>query len=188
MAKTEPKSVTAFSTGDVDVPKRPTTTITIGSGTYDVRAPKMSIWMDTGFMLERIDKGQAARERLENEAVPLVEQRDLQQLVDRTPEPEEIHALLIDGRIENGRITGGFLRRCLGPDGYARVANELDDDDTELDMPDLYQAAFELYQEFEPWCVARAETMGLVAPKASPGRKRAASTGAGGGAKRAGSR
>lgn len=175
--KTAPKpaSATTFSTADVDVPQRPTTTITIGTRTYTARAPKMHVWMDTGFMLERIDKAAQAAERLEGtEVVPMAERRELQQAIDRSPEPMEIHAVLIDGVVEDGRLQGGFLRRCLGPEAYVQLAAELDDDDSDLDMPDLYQAAFSLYKEFEPWCVQRAETMGVSAPKAKPGRKRTA--------------
>lgn len=178
MTKATAKSVTEFSTEDTVVPTRPTTTIEIGGRTYNARAPKMKIWMDTGFMLERLDKGDAAQKRLESgEPIGITERRELEKAASAMPEPEEIHELLIDGRLADARLHGGFLRRCLPAEDYARLAADLDDEESELDIPDLYDAAFGLYSEFEVWFTQRAEMIGMMAPKAKAGaRKRSTGT------------
>lgn len=161
-------SSTSFDSDMVDVPSRPTTTITIGDHAYPARAPKMQVWMNTAFLLERLEKAREAQDRLDSgDPIPVAERKELQAELSLAPSPQEFHEAMIDGRAENGRILGGFLRRCLSAEDYAKLAADLDDEDSELDLPDLYQAAFELLSEFEPWFVQRAETMNLASPKSS---------------------
>lgn len=151
--------------------ERPTTQITLGSNHFTARAPKMGLWMDTGFLYQRIDDAERARERLDRDVILIAaERRRLEQQVEAAPSAQEVHQTLIDGYEDDGRMRGGFLRVALGPEQYRQMVIELDDPDSMLDLPDLYDAALSLYHEFEPWFITRAKAMGVAAP--TPPKKR----------------
>lgn len=176
-AKTAPKGAAEFKTEDTVVPTRPTTTVTIGVRTYHARAPKMNVWMATGFLLERIDKAHSAQERLNSgDLIGTADRRVLEEAAATLPALEEIHELLIEGRSQEGRINGGFLRRCLSVEDYRTLVADLEDDESDTDIPDVYDAAFGLYREFESWFAQRAENMGLSIPKAQAGTRQRSAT------------
>lgn len=176
VAKTDTNGATTIDSSTAEISGRPTTTITIGSRSYTARAPKMQTWMTTAFLLETIDKAREAQERLDSgELIPAMERKDLLAEVESAASPQDLHAALIDGRVEHGRVHGGFLRRCLSEADYAQLAADLDDEESELDLPDLYQAAFALLAEFEPWFVQRTELMSMAAPKPSHTKAKSAS-------------
>lgn len=129
----------------------------------------MATWMAMGFLLERIDRAAQAQARLDSgDLIAAPERRELEQLIADAPDVQEVHELVIDGRYDAGRLHGGFLRRCLAPEDYERLVVELDDEDSDLDIPELYESAFALFQEFETWGVQRAQAMGLAVPKPKP--------------------
>lgn len=150
------------------VSARPTTTITIGSGTYTARAPKYQVWLDVVEMLDENDTGNEAMRRLSEEADTLTpaEQRELMEQANAVATFGQLHLAIIYGVQEpTGRRKGGFLRRCLRPEDFDKITAELDDDDSELDVPDLYAAAMTLRETFDGWFQARSETMGMPVPK-----------------------
>lgn len=163
---------TAFHSEDVgSTGQRPTGEITIGSNTFTARAPKMPLWMDSGFLYQRIDDAERAQERLNKDVILIAaERRRLEQQIQAAPSAQEIHQTLIDGYEDDARMRGGFLRVALGPEQYRQLVAELDDPDSDLDLPDVYEAALTLYHEFEPWFIGRAKVMGVAAPNAK--RKR----------------
>ena len=160
-------------------PARPTGKITIGGRTYEVRAPKFQVWWDTVRMLEGNELGGAAVERLAAEAEKLspAEQRELLEQASYMASFEAMQVAVIYG-IEDpvtGRVRGGFLRQCMTKDDWRVLADDIDDSESEVDLPDLYQAALTVQQLFQPWFTARADGMGLPAPQptANPRRKTA---------------
>jgi hypothetical protein len=165
---TAPRSVTSLHSEDTVVAQRPTTPIAIGARTYTAKAPKYQVWWDVARLLEANDLAGEAVRRLaeEGDNLSLAEQRDLLEQIDAMPAFGGLEEAIIYGRsTEDGRFIGGFLRRCLSPDDWARVIADLDDDDSDVDLPDLYQAATELQSAFQGWFEARSQTMNLPTPK-----------------------
>lgn len=148
---------TEFHTEDTEIAERPTHEITIGSATYVARCPKMKSWLDTGFLMERIERAAQAKQRLDNAPLTMssAERRELVDAAENAPSLEQIHSSLIN-----------YLAVCLRDD-ITTIIDEYEDLDSDLDVPDLYDAAFTLYYEFEPWFSNRAANMGLALPAAT---------------------
>lgn len=171
MTRTASRSATTFRSDAVIVPERPTTTITLGTGTYTARAPKYQVWWDVVDMLDRSQLASEAARRLTEEADKLgpAEQRELLEQVAVLDNFGHMQRAIIYGvQDETGRIKGGFLRRCLHAEDWQKIAAEVDDDDSDLDLPDLYNAAITLRETFDAWFQARSETMGLPTAQADP--------------------
>lgn len=150
------------------VPPRPTAEIPIGSRTYHARAPKYQVWWDVARMLEASQIGSEAMQRLREEADTLTEEQTAELLaqIEVTATMGGLEEAIVYGREDgDGRVTGGFLRRCLGKDDWQQILAERDDDDSDLDLPDLVHAAIELRRTFQDWFDARSDTMGLPTPK-----------------------
>jgi hypothetical protein len=176
-SSTRTQSAATFHAEDVVAPARPTGKITIGGRTYEVRAPKFQVWWDTVRMLEGNELGGAAVERLAEEAEKLTpaEQRELLEQAAYMASFESMQVAVIYG-IEDratGHVRGGFLRQCMTRADWRVLADDIDDPESEVDLPDLYQAALTVQQLFAPWFTARADSMGLPAPQptANTGRK-----------------
>lgn len=147
-------------------PDRPWTTIQIGDKIYDARAPKFSVWWDVARMVEQSQSGSEDIRRLEEgEGSLTAEQR--QALLDETVMANfgQLHIAVIYGAEDDtGHLRGGFLRRCLYKQDWAELMAQIDDDDSDVDLPDLYAAALSLQKTFEPWFTQRAASMGLPVP------------------------
>lgn len=164
------------------IPERPWTTITIGSTLYDARAPKYQVWWDVLKLLEDNEMQSEAARKLREEADQLTieEQVELAKHADLSTGFGKMEAAVIYGQLDaTGRLTGGFLRRCLKPEDWDKLMAELDDDQSDLDLPDLYTAAMSLRETFDGWFQQRSATMGMptpepktVARKKAPARKR----------------
>lgn len=58
-----------------------------------------------------------------------------------------------------------FLETCLtGEDVKKLLAVYNDEDRLDVDVPQMYDAALELYGAFEPWFAERAKEMGVADP------------------------
>lgn len=166
---TAARSATTIHSEDTIVPDRPTTTIAIGSRTYEARAPKYQVWWDVLRQLESNDLAGAAAQRLadEGDSLSLAEQRELIEQINLAPAFGGMEAAIIHGEPTEipGRYKGGFLRRCVSAEDWEHIQDELNDDASDLDLPDLYYAAKQLQEQFQSWFEARSETMGMVPPK-----------------------
>lgn len=165
---TAPRSVTGLHSEDTTTPQRPTTPIAIGTRTYTARAPKYQVWWDVAKMLEANDLAGLAAQRLaeDGENLSPAEQRELLEQLDAMPAFGGLEEAIIYGRdTGEGRFVGGFLRRCLSREDWGKVLTDLDDDDSDVDLPDLYQAATQLQAIFMPWFEARSQTMNLPTPQ-----------------------
>lgn len=163
-AKTPP---TVFPDGNVSTSERPTALITIGSSTYTARAPKYQVWWDVVRMLEDNRLATEATDTLASgtDGLSPAELRELSERLNLAGEFGEFqHALIYGQPLGQGRFRGGFLRRSLRPDDWNKIITEVDNDDSDLDLPDLYTASMTLQKEFEAWFLERSRTMGLPDP------------------------
>lgn len=148
-------------------PDRPWTTIQIGNKIYDARAPKFNVWWDVARMVEQSQLGGDAARALDEGGSTLTDD-ERQLLLDESVMLGfgQLHIAIIYGaEDETGRVRGGFLRRCLRAEDWADLMMLIDDDDADVDLPDLYAAALSLQKTFGPWFEKRAATMGLPIPE-----------------------
>lgn len=169
-SKTAPRSTATFASSSTTVPARPTTEITLAGRTYTARAPKYQVWWDVARMLDATNLGSDAMRRLTEEADSLTEEEiaSLAAEVEVMATMGGLEEAIVYGRPDPDdpkRFTGGFLRRALRRDDWTTILAEVDDDDSDLDLPELVHAAVELRRTFQPWFDARSETMGLPVPK-----------------------
>lgn len=173
------RSVIEISTGETAVPERPEAKIKIGSATYVVRAPKIDVWRETTALLAKID---LARELASEADLPPedaaqrdaleIELSDLSRLeeaiiVGREIRDPETNALV--------RLDGGFLRRALSKEDWAKVYEEWKDDDSDLDLDTLFTVANLVQEHFSPWFAQRQNVTGL--PEVSKPKRASKSTG-----------
>lgn len=174
MTTTAPRSATKIKSGDTPVLDRPTSKITIGSRTYSVRAPKYQVWWDVARMLEANELAGEAVRQLADESLQLTpeQQAELVAQIDMMPAFGGMEEAIIYGRVdETGRVQGGFLRRCMNPQDWQQLLADRDDDESDVDLPDLYHAARVLQEEFQPWFEMRSATMGLPTPSTATAAK-----------------
>jgi hypothetical protein len=178
VTRTAPRSASKVHTDEVRISDRPTTEVRIGSRVYTARAPKFQVWWD---VLSQIEGGEAAYEaarRLSEEADSLepAEQRALvEQAKIASAFDNAAQAVIYGVEDDYGRVRGGFLRRSLRPEDWAAVMAECADDDSDLDLPELFEVAFGLREAFDPWFQERSASMGMGVPNAPvrPARKAA---------------
>ena len=146
---------------------RPTASIAIGSRTYTVRAPKYQVWWEAVHEIDKHEKAIVAAERLraEGDSLSPEEADALAREADLTALFGQMAVALVYGIEDGGRLRGGFLRRALQEEAWLQVMAELDDEDSDLDLPDLLVAARTVQQEFMPWFLGRSEVMGLPVPE-----------------------
>lgn len=176
MTTTAPRSATKINSKETPVLNRPTSEITIGSHTYSVRAPKYQVWWDVARMLEGNALAGEAMRQLTDPSLQLTEeqQAELAAQIDMMPSFGGLEEAIIYGaQDETGRVHGGFLRRCMNAADWQQLLADVDDDESDVDLPDLYQAARVLQEEFQPWFEMRSETMGLPTPKTATAAKKA---------------
>lgn len=164
------RSATQFSTADVEVAERPTTTIKIGSKTYTARAPKFIVYRETVRLLSAVD---LVRDLADVADRTDDEQAQLEALSGELADQDKLEEAIIYGQpvIENGQqvgLRGGWLRRSLTSDDWAAILAELHDDDSDLDIEHLYTAARHLQEAFGPWFENREAAIGLPSTKAAP--------------------
>lgn len=151
------------------MPSRPTTTITIAGRSYTARAPKVTVWFDALRMVEAQQIGHKALARLEAERETLsdAEQQELLEAANVSPSMDQLQAALISGSVDfaSGRLKGGLLRRSLSAEEYAELEALLDDDDSDVDITDLYDGATQIREAFTQWFEERCSGMGLGVPK-----------------------
>jgi hypothetical protein len=148
-------------------PQRPTGTFTLGSFTCSARGPKMRSWLETANLLERMERAEAAEKTLrEGGITSAYERRDLEKEARESPTTREVHLAVIEGE-------HGFLRKALAPEDFQKVIELIDDDEDELDIPELYEETMRLFIEFAPWYTARADAVGIAVPELQETRKRA---------------
>lgn len=179
MTTTAPRSATKIHSGETPVLDRPTSKITIGPHTYPVRAPKYQVWWDVARMLESNALAGEAMRQLTDPSLQLTEQQqaELAAQIDLMPSFGGLEEAIIYGAEDDtGRVHGGFLRRCMNAADWKQLLAAVDDDDSEVDLPDLYHAARVLQEEFQPWFEMRSETMGLPTPKTATAAKNTKTT------------
>ncbi|KGI79381.1 hypothetical protein IL38_24095 [Actinopolyspora erythraea] len=180
-------SASTFHSDEIEIPERPTHTVTLAGREITARSPKMKTWMDTGFMLERLEQARTAQNKLSTASLTMTaaERRELEEAASDGPPVRELHFTVLH-----------FLEACLpSADTQAVLDAYQDEDRDDVDVPQMYDVAFELYSAFEPWFTERAQQMGMTLPQADPQQareaaegnrasRRAASSGSGGGARR----
>lgn len=179
VTSTAPRSATKIHSEDTPVAVRPTSEITIGSRTYPVRGPKYQVWWDVARMLEANNLAGQAAQRLAEEGDQLseAEQRELAEQIDAMPAFGALEEAIIYGHEdENGRVHGGFLRRCMSVENWAQLLDDVDDDESDVDLPDLYHAARVLREEFQDWFDRRSQTMGLPTTNSATAKAKSAKT------------
>lgn len=131
------------------VAERRTVPITIGSRKYTARAPKLKVWLDMATLME------------EQQAHEPANRQERRALGGAAPDSAEG----ID-RVRLNLVLMALLRGSLTKADSAAVDRELDDPESDLDVPDLWVASMELVREFAPDLAARAKAMGLKVPAA----------------------
>ncbi len=169
---TRPRSATKFDSAAATPPSRPTTPIPIGSQTYIARAPKIDVWREVTKMLSTIDlvrtwddddRSADASTEADYDAL-LVELAD----VDRLESAIVTGVTVVDDDGKPCGIEGGFLRRCLSKEDWAKVRAEWKDDDSDLDLDHLFTAARNLQDAFSDWFQGREAAMGIPSAEVKP--------------------
>lgn len=179
MTRTATRNPSKIHTDEVRISDRPTTEVRIGSRVYTARAPKFQVWWDVLNQIEGSEAAYEAARRLTEEGDTLdpAEQRMLVEQARIASAFDNAAQAVIYG-VEDGlgRIRGGFLRRSLRPEDWAEVMAECADDESDLDLPELFEVAFGLRETFDPWFQERSASMGMGVPDAPvrPTRKPAA--------------
>lgn len=167
---TKPRSTaTEIRSETTATPARPTATFRLGPMEVPARGPKMRSWLETAFLLERVERADAAQATLDQGGITSqFERRDLEKEVREGPTTRDIHIALIEGE-------RGFLRKSLSPTDFEHVILLIDDDDSDMDIPELYEETLRMFLEFAPWYSARADQLGLSVPELESTRKRVSS-------------
>lgn len=163
-----------FISSDVPITPRPTVDIEIGSQVYRAKAPKLDVWRQTTQMMSQVDRAVdlAAADTLSTD-----EETELDTMLVTLSDLNRMEEAIITGvyvRNEAGevRLQGGFLRRCLTPEGWASVEKEWNEDDSDLDTDHLFHIARLLQDAFEAWFAERENVMGLPpSPKPKPAKR-----------------
>jgi hypothetical protein len=157
-AKPRKSTSSEIHTDTTHPPARPTGTFTLGPLSVKARGPKMRSWLETANLIERVERANAAQAALERGGITSqFERRDLEREVREAPTTRDIHLALIEGE-------HGFLRKALSAEDFDAAIALIADDDSELDIPELYDETMRLFLEFAPFYSARADAVGLSVP------------------------
>lgn len=167
------RNVIQFNTDDVVISKRPEGRIKIGKGTYTVTAPKTDVWRETFALLSKVN---LAKELVADKDLDADDEAMRDALLLELADVEKLEEAVITGRPEydtgSGEpvvigIKGGFLRRALGEQQWAKVRAEWKDDASELDLDALFTIANIVQDGFSDWYRERQNITGLPeVPKA----------------------
>lgn len=162
------KSVSAFDSAAVTVPDRPTATLTIADREYEVRCPKLRVWMSVIERQEDYEAGTALKPHVQElylklaqhpsdeERDKLIDQyRTLQPVYSAAPTVLQLATYLLD-----------FLCSCMIDRADAQTLSEAyNTDDGDVDIPHLRRALDEMDSAFADWLDAQADFVGVQRPE-----------------------
>lgn len=160
-----------FDTDSVVTEKRPQGKIKIGTGTYTVTAPKTDVWRETYALLSKVD---LAKELVADSNLDPDDEAMRDALLLELADVEMLEEAVVTGRTEYDPgsglpigIKGGYLRRALGEEQWAKVRAEWKDDQSDLDLDTLFAIANIVQDGFSDWYRQRQNLTGLPeVPKA----------------------
>lgn len=121
-------------------------------------APKMGVWFDTGDILQRTKRAQEARAAQEGRgslsSVGGSDSARWGKALDEEPTATEMRNVLFS-----------MVDACLDDDDRAALTTIYADRKSDVDVPQIIDAAIELYHAFLPHFTAEAKAMGLSIPE-----------------------
>jgi hypothetical protein len=117
----------------------------LGGYEYTARCPKLIVWSDMAGIIA--EQGGSRRERRRA----------------GDTEPAESSRITTD-RIRLTQAVTHFLQGCLSADDWAAIAQDLNNPDDDLDVPDLWAAGLRLVAEFLPDMKGMAKSIGMKIP------------------------
>lgn len=174
------KDVSAFDSSDTTTSDRPTATFDIAGRTYEMRCPKMRVWMAVMERQEDYESGQVLKPHVQDIYLrlatdPSVEERDkllaqlgtVQSVFSQAPTVLQLASFFLD-----------FLASCMvDPKDAQALAEAYNSNDGAVDIPHLRLALDDMDSKFADWLDEQADLVGVRRPelpeRPEPARNRA---------------
>lgn len=162
------KDLTTFDSAAVPVPDRPVGIVSIAGTDYELRCPKLRVWMAIIERQEDYDSGQALKPHIheiyrklaqspgDEERNKLIEQYGvLQPTFAQAPTALQLADMLLD-----------FLCSCMTDRAKSdHLRRAYVSDDGPCDIPHLRMALDEMDEIFSKWLDEQADTVGVIRPE-----------------------
>ena len=162
--------VSSFASGDVSVSKRPSASFPIGDAEYELRCPKLRVWMAVIERQEDYEAGQSLKPHVQElvrrlsdtdarddeERTRLLEQyKTVQPVFAQAPTALQLADYLLD-----------FLASCAtSPDQRQRMFEQYHSNEGSIDIPHLRTAVNAMDTAFTAWLDEQADIVGVRRPE-----------------------
>lgn len=172
---------TAFVSSDFEVPDRPTGELVIAGVTYEVRCPKLRLWMEMVQRQEDYQAGIAFKPQIQRIVSELnaINVRAEERRGRLTPDEEAESRKLVEqytalqpvltsapNALQYAEILLDFISKCLLDQAQAAVIrSSYFNDHNGIDIPHLRHALDDMESQFADWFDSEADSIGVQRPE-----------------------